>query len=456
MSCASKQYKTAFQYLNLSNVFEKNISEHTAPGIDLMSKKVFRVSLVQNLNTIQRKIYNNTFKFTAYREKLLLKSRDSFPRLISIPTVRDKIVLKVIHQILTDVFCIQQKLVQTVIKEVKEELNNFDSFLKLDISDFYGSIDHDILQKKLNKKIRKKEFHDLLIKAITTPTVASNSSKISKAIINNKGVPQGLSISNALAHIYMIDFDKKYSNSNDFKYFRYVDDILILCKSKDLYKIKKNIIKDINMLGLKLNVKKEKNGGIQDGFEFLGYKIGLLRNDNIGLSIRESTLLKFENSIAKMFVHYKHSDKISPKEFMFYLNNKITGSISKKVNEDSDKEKKYGWVFFYSQVDDIRVFYHLDWYVNKLINDFNLIENVKDLELKSFVKAYREIIYNRTNTKYIHRPDQLDYDQKKLLLMETFNVRHESLNSDTKIDKLYYSLVYKPIKRNERDVQHLS
>ena len=46
-------------------------------------------------------------------------------------------------------------------------------------------------------------------------------------------MPQGLSISNILANIYLNDFDKENNSKDDYKYFRYVDDIFILCNSEE-------------------------------------------------------------------------------------------------------------------------------------------------------------------------------------------------------------------------------
>ena len=48
----------------------------------------------------------------------------------------------------------------------------YDSFIKLDIKSYYKSIDHDLLKKKLKRKIRKKEIIDLIFLAITTPSIS--------------------------------------------------------------------------------------------------------------------------------------------------------------------------------------------------------------------------------------------------------------------------------------------
>ncbi|AKR12852.1 hypothetical protein AC241_29530 (plasmid) [Bacillus thuringiensis] len=452
-------FNEMYQLKNLRDLYGKTIHHNTASGIDRMVKRVFDKNIDIHLNTINRKVFNDTYRFTAYREKLFIKDRSSPPRVISIPTVRDKIVLKGLHKIIQESFSIEQPLVQTVIGDMKNELNKFDSFIKIDIKNFYDNINHSILEKKLFKKIRTPLVKNLILNAIRTPTVSKNHSKKDSLYSNCIGVPQGLSISNVLAEIYFKEMDKKYKSKKRFRYYRYVDDILILCKEKDIHKIKDNIFKDIEENHkLKLNKSKCKQGKIdQVGYDFLGYRIEKLKSiGKIGLTIKKSTKLKFEKSIVDMFTRYSHTNKISPKEFVFYLNNKITGSISNKVNGTSEKEKKYGWVFFYSQIDDTNVFYHFDWFVKKLIDDFNLKENVTGLIIKSFVKTYYEIIYNRSKTKYVHRPDILTVEEKKFLLIDTFNVKEKFLKTEEHIERLYYAKVYKPIKLLEQDVQDIS
>ncbi|SEH94673.1 Retron-type reverse transcriptase [Halobacillus karajensis] len=455
---AYKLFKEYYSKDKLEELHSEYIHNNTASGIDRMTNEVFIRNYNHHIDVINNKIFKGTYKFTVFREKVFIKNKNS-NRCISIPTIRDKIVLKGLHKILQESFFLEQPLVQTVINEVKSSMGNYDSFLKIDIKDFFGSIDHFVLQRKLNKKIRKPLIQKTILDAIRTPTVSQKSQKVDRLFCNFKGVPQGLSISNALAEIYFQDLDKKYSNVSSFKFFRYIDDILVLCNSKDTRRIKNLLFKELtNKYKLKVNQSKCKQGYIEEsGFEFLGYKVKHLPAiDKVGLTIKKSTKLRFEKSLVDMFTRYKHSKKISPEEFVFYLNNKITGSISKKISGNSTKDKKYGWVFFYSQIDDINVFYHLDWFIKKLISDSELEQNLLGLEIKSFVKTYYEIRYNRTKTTYIHRPDLLSNEGKKRLLINTFNVHERHLNADEQIERIYYAKVYKPIKQLEKDVQDFS
>ena len=172
-------------------------------------------------------------------------------------------------------------------------------------------------------------------------------------------------ISNALANIYMSGIDKKYQNIDGISYYRYVDDILILVNEEKFFAIKKEIAKDINELGLELNEKKDE-GKISEAFEYLGYT---LSNDKV--SVRKSSILKLEQSMEDLFGEVK---KENIEYLKWKLNLKITGFILGK--------QKYGWMFFYSQITDVNLLFHLDDVVQKLLKRYKLDG---ELHLKKFV-----------------------------------------------------------------------
>ncbi|MDR6720112.1 reverse transcriptase domain-containing protein [Paenibacillus sp. 2003] len=446
---ASKEYNKLFTINGLSKTFETYIKFNTAAGIDKINYDRFVSQKDDHFEIINHKVIAGAYKFTPYKERLIIKSKYSLPRVISIPTIRDKIVLKNLHLILSKTFDVHQHLPQKYLQDIKDNLQKYDSFLKIDLSNFFGTLKHGILLDKLKLKIRKKEILELIHKAITTPNFSNTHEVITE------GVPQGLPISNILSHIYINELDKKFESLGDIMYLRYVDDILIFCQQSRLQSLERQIIYEIEaILNLRLNNDKTKKGYIDVGFDYLGYSIELLGNGQIGLKVKEAARKKFENSLVRLFTEYKYSKEISPKQFIFRLNNKITGSISSKVDGDETREHKYGWLFYYSQMDDIKFLYHLDWFINKLLNDFSL-KHIDRAEIKSFVKAFYEIKYNIKESEYIHRPDMLSDVEKRRLLIEVFNIHNDKSLSLNHLNRLYYKWVYKPIKEFEKDIQKL-
>ncbi|GEN44467.1 reverse transcriptase domain-containing protein [Alkalibacillus haloalkaliphilus] len=449
---ASNLFRKYFSIKHLEITLDKYFDFTSATGIDQMNFDRFYHHRVENICKIKEKVKNNTYQFTPYKEKLIVKDRYSPPRLISIPTLRDKLVLKSLSLILSETYHhLTQPLPQLCISQIKESVYQYDSFIKLDVSDFYGTIKHGILFNLLEKRIKKEEILTLIKKSITTPTVKSGE-KSSELI--TEGIPQGLPISNILSHIYLEDFDNKFENQQDYQFIRYVDDVLVLCNSKDLPRIYSKIKYELEGLySLRLNDSKTELGKVNEGFSFLGYQVMSNHHGELKLTIKKANQAKFENSLVDIFTSYKYnSDNINPKQFVFRLNNKITGSISKKVDGDKGREFNYGWLFYFSQMNDTSVLYHLDWLIQKLLVKFEFDHINKD-EIKSFVKAFYEVRYNYENSTYIHRPDELNEQQKKELLIDVFNVNVKNLKSKEGINYWYQKYVYRPIKMDEKDIK---
>jgi len=77
---------------------------------------------------------------------------------------------------------------------------------------------------------------------------------------SNRGIPQGSPMSSVLSNIYLVDFDRWLSNLGKvmgFHYLRYCDDLLIICKSKDVVYLNNEVIKEIkDKYKLAINQKK--------------------------------------------------------------------------------------------------------------------------------------------------------------------------------------------------------
>lgn len=204
----------------------------------------FELNLDNNLEIIVRKILDGTYRFSPYLEILKLKGRKKHPRIISIPTIRDKIVLLTIKEILHSKFedSVNRKLPNNYIKDIKRYLIENPGekyYLKLDLEKFYDTISHEIILSKLELNGIPEPILKLVEKAISNLTVPQNTKKNNYINFENKiGIPQGLSISNILAQIYLNEFDKTIYKRKYF-YQRYVDDILLLNSSKiSSYRIK--------------------------------------------------------------------------------------------------------------------------------------------------------------------------------------------------------------------------
>jgi len=78
------------------NEIYSSFKQNQSIGIDGISKEKYDLILEDELDIIERKILNESFEFSYYKESLIIKAMNK-TRQISIPTLRDKLVLKYLH-----------------------------------------------------------------------------------------------------------------------------------------------------------------------------------------------------------------------------------------------------------------------------------------------------------------------------------------------------------------------
>ena len=91
------------------------------------------------------------------------------------------------------------------------------------------------------------------------------------------------------------------------------------------------------------------------------------------------------SNISKVFTLYKNKKYSSKEEFITRLNLKITGCFI--------DGKKYGWINFFSLMNDYTLLFTLDKFVEKSCKKFNI--NYEDI--KKFSRAIYEIKDSNTN-----------------------------------------------------------
>lgn len=406
--------------------------------MDKVSCKKFEYELEKNLDIILRKTLNKSYRFTRYKMLLFSKGPNKFPRKICVPTMRDKLVSIALNQVLNDTYEGKNKtpLPQSLINNITHNIPHYDYFIKLDISSFYGSISHGKLFEILKRKIRKQEILSLIKAAVQTTSVSYPIKQRNfKRTIQDVGVPEGLPISNSLANIYLSDLDEKFKKMQHVEYYRYVDDILLLVREIDFKDIKSKIDFELKNLGLEINDKKS-DGVISNGFEYLGYKF-----ESGKVTVRESSVLKLEQSLEDFF-------RKSRGKNVNYINWKLNLIITGFIWEHN----KYGWLFFYSQITDKKLLFHLDYLVEKFCKRYGFSGKIK---VKRFVKTYMEIIKALHNTKYIPNIDDFDTSKKREILEEIYDMELSD-KSERGIDFLFRKIMRKEIRDIEKDIQSIS
>jgi hypothetical protein len=265
------------------------------------------------------------------------------------------------------------------------------------------------------------------------------------------GVPQGLSVSNLIAEICMKKIDALLMNRDDLFYIRYVDDILILCDSsraEDIYHFCSN---SLTAIGLKPHNKddefsKSQIGLINDGFEFLSYKV---KGDII--SPKVSSIISFESKIASVLTAFKYKYDICKNDMQreravrtceWRLNIKITGCIF--------EGKRLGWAFYFSQSNDTSAFRHVDSVVRNMVIRSGL---QADIKVKSLLKTFYETRrMDKSTHRYITNFDTMGVGEKRTILVNFLGAKSINRLSDAKIDELFKKKFRDIIKELEADV----
>jgi RNA-directed DNA polymerase len=454
---ASKHFAKRFRAKNLRQIYVEKIRETQTTGIDRVRPVSLHKTLNQEISVIIRKIADGSYKFTAYKQKLISKGADQPPRILSIPTARDRIVLRALLQTLQDVFPdATPSIPQTKIEALKTALNSskFQEFVRLDLRNFYGSIAHTELHKAIKKRIRKKVFLDLVKKAVETPTIP-NGFPSAKASQKVEGVPQGLSVSNQLAEITIKQIDEIFTNRTDIAYFRYVDDILILAANGEAKVVADEAMKQLEAKQFKphdpsiLN-SKSRFGKLSETFSFLGYQV-----HNSSLSVRQESIHKLEFALAAILTNYRYrmTQARTPAQrdaamrlCEWRLNLKITGCIFEGARR--------GWVFYFSQINDTSCLRALQNTVVTLLERFGATGAIQP---KSFLKTFYESRRKeKTSHKYIPNFDSMVVSKMREILALFIGNSVAFKLSDKRVEQLFKMRIRHAVKELEADLTGLS
>jgi RNA-directed DNA polymerase len=231
----------------------------------------------QDTNIIKLHFYliSKRFKTSEYTKFTIFDGKER--TIYSLPYYPDRIVHHAIMNVLEPIFnsvfisksysCIKGRGIHGAANGVKKALNDVENTkycLKLDITKFYPSINHDILKSLLRRKIKDNDMLWLL----------------DEIIDSIEGVPIGNYNSQYFANFYLTYFDHWLKEVKQVKYyFRYADDMVILSNDKKyLHKLLYDI-KEYLTVNLKLTVKSNyqifpvKSRGI----DFVGYVFYRLR-----------------------------------------------------------------------------------------------------------------------------------------------------------------------------------
>lgn len=250
-----------------------------AAGIDKMSIAMFESNLEKNLAALKRELKSGTYIPIPLRRVYIPKSPSQF-RPLGIPAVRCRVAQEVIRYLINPIFerifhdsshgFRKYHSCHLAINELLEYYRQgYFVVVDADIKGFFDNISHKLIMALLESEISDGNILNIIKKFLQAGVMEDG-----KIMPTRKGTCQGGNISPLLANIVLNHFDW-FMEKLGFKFVRYADDFIILCKTKDqaekaLYEVKKCIEGDLNLI---LHPEKTKIVTFGQGFEFLGYYI---------------------------------------------------------------------------------------------------------------------------------------------------------------------------------------
>lgn len=239
----------------------------------------FELRLEENLFSLHERLADGTWSNDPYERRRIA---DPKPRVIHIPSVRDRVLFQAVYQQLYQVFdqtFIHDSYASRIGKGTHAGVRRLEVFtrkvsanhtkpafvLKCDIRKFFDHIDHDILFSLISKRIIDDKLPALIRRIISSFETASG-----------KGLPLGNVTSQLFANIYLNELDQFMKHTLKMRhYIRYCDDFVIVSENSDELCV---LIPRINeflkeRLRLYLHPHKISIRTLAQGADFLGYVV---------------------------------------------------------------------------------------------------------------------------------------------------------------------------------------
>ena len=312
--------KDNITFVNLLNIYEQEISKNVKNKKKLVK---FEINKVQNITNIIDMLNRGKIGHEHYNIFLIYEPKC---RLVMSLSIKDKIINHFVTR-----YALEAKLtkyldlrnvatrkgmgtdygIKLVIKYLKQLKNKNFYILKIDISKYFYSIDHEVLKNLLVDKLDSYEY-DLICKIIDSTNKEYINETINKIKEkNNIDIPlyyhgRGISIGNMtsqfLSIFYLYKLDHYIVHDLKLKYYvKYMDDFIIMDSNLEKLKNARDIIMEKleKEYKLKVNRKKTKIVSCREGFSFLGYVFKVI-DKRIVIKIKRSNLDKIKKRVKEV------------------------------------------------------------------------------------------------------------------------------------------------------------
>jgi retron-type reverse transcriptase len=259
----------------------------------------FGLNLERELLALQRALRQGTYQPGEYR---LFTIYERKPRVIAAAPFCDRVVhhavmqaieLTLDHTFISDSYaCRKGKGVHAAVDRYQAWAQTYRYVLKMDVRQYFPSIDHGLLKEKLRRRIKDVRLLDLLDCIIESSPQSTaephyfSGDTLLTPLDRRTGIPIGNLTSQFFANLYLDDFDHYIKQVLKVRpYLRYVDDMVVLDHDKvRLAEIRAAVKERLAIDRLWLHPRKAHISPVADGLNLLGYVVfrdrRRLRNDN--------------------------------------------------------------------------------------------------------------------------------------------------------------------------------
>lgn len=314
--------------------------------------------------------------------------------------------VKQISRNLERIYKVKQANRNRIISHLQDLLNDGFPYhiVRLDVKDFYESIDH----RNLIDKLRSDQL------------LSSTSIKILEKLLweygkvagtPGVGLPRGIGISAALSELYMRKFDRAVKSMPEVTFFaRYVDDIIVVFaprKSSDRTQYKSELIGQLTHIDLLSNPEKLIESPVEKlGWEltYLGYKFSYCSNSSCKTLLSDQKFKRYQDRLKACFTRY-HKQRAKNAKKAFRLLVKRIQYLTSNTQLTHSKSNAFVGVYFSSPyLTDFYQLRQLDVQLAALIAG---IPHSPTLQAKlskyTFADGYTEHTFRR-----FHKPGQFE------------------------------------------------
>lgn len=275
----------------LQEAYEMTKKNDGAPGIDGVTFEVIEKSGAESfLQQIRNELIHNTYRPMRVRKKEIPKGGGKV-RILSIPSIRDRVVQGALKLILEPIFEADfqpgsygyrpKRTAHEAVSRVAEAIvTEKTKIIDLDLRAYFDNVQHYLVLEKVAKRVQDNAVMRLL-KMILKAT-------------GKKGVPQGGVVSPLLSNLYLNEVDRMLEKAIDttrngkytyIQYVRFADDLVILIDSYSRHDwlvkaVEKRLREELAKLRVEINEEKSQMVDLrkQGSFGFLGFDFRRIRS----------------------------------------------------------------------------------------------------------------------------------------------------------------------------------